>query len=148
MHRVTSLFAGLLFAATSFAGAQEPQLRQEIPENAFNTRQLIVWTSLQKPQPAPQPLPPRDTPIPQPDQSQAQQAKTPSDAQSEQSSAQSFTGKIVKDGAEYVLKSESTTYQLDQQGDASHYENKSVKVTGKLDAGTTRIHVLRIELLS
>lgn len=148
MYRVTTLFAGLLLSVASSVGAQEPQLRQEIPENAFNTRQLIVWTSLQKPQPAPQPLPPRDTPIPQPDQSQAQESRSSSDARTQQSAAQTFTGKIVKNGAEYVLKSENTTFQLDQQSDASQYENKSVKVTGNLDAGTTRIHVLKIELLS
>jgi glucan-binding YG repeat protein len=148
MYRMTGLLAGVILAGSAVALGQEPQLNQEIPENAFSTRDLIAWTSLQKPQPAPQPLPPRDTPIPQPDQPQDQKAKAPAGPQSQQSPAQSFTGRIVKEGAEYVLKGENTTYQLDQQSDASRFENKNVKVTGNLDAGTTRIHVLKIELLS
>jgi hypothetical protein len=146
MHRTASLMAGLILCLVSFASAQEPQLKPEIPEDAFGTRQLIAWSSLQKPQPAPQPLPPRDTPIPQPDQPPDQQSKSPADPQ-QQSPLQSFTGKIVKEGAEYVLKG-STTYQLDQQSDASQYENKEVKVTGNLDAVSHRIHVVKIELLS
>jgi hypothetical protein len=148
MYRMTSLLAGLLLAVSAIAVAQQPELKPQIPENVFSTRDLIAWTSLQKPQPTPQPLPPRDTPIPQPDQPRDQQAQAPAASQSQQSPAQSFTGKIVKEGAEYVLKGENTTYQLDQQSDASRYDNKNVKVTGNLDAGTTRIHVLKIELLS
>lgn len=146
MCRTTSLAGFILFVA-SLAFTQEPQLKSEIPEDAFGTRQLIAWSSLQKPQPAPQPLPPRDTPIPQPDQPADQQSKSPADPQRPQSPVQAFTGKIVKEGAEYVLKG-STTYKLDEQSDASQYENKEVKVTGNLDTASNRIHVVKIELLS
>jgi hypothetical protein len=147
MYRTTSLAAGFIVCVASIAFAQEPQLKPEIPEDAFGTRDLIAWSSLQKPQPMPQPLPPRDTPIPQPDQSADQQAKSPADPQHQQSPVQAFTGKIVKEGAEYVLKG-STTYMLDEQSDASQYENKEVKVTGNLDTASHRIHVVKIELLS
>lgn len=148
MNRMTSLLFVLLLATASLALGQEPQAPQT-PEDAFGTRQLIAWSSLQKPQPAPQPLPPRDTPVPQPDQPPDQQAKSPADPNSEQSPAQSFTGKIVKDGEEYVLKAAgNTTYELDQQTDLQRYENQSVRVIGKLQSGTNKIHVEKIELMS
>ena len=113
------------------------------------TRQLIAWSQLQKPQPVPQPLPPRDTPIPQPDQ-QGQQTKPPADPQNPQTPAtQTFTGKIVKDAGKYVLKvASNTTYQLAEQGDVKQYENQEVKVIGSLDAGSNTIRIVKIELLS
>jgi hypothetical protein len=150
MDRMTNFLASLVAtAAVSCAFGQEPALNQQTPEDAFQTRDLIAWSSLQKPQPAPQPLPPRDTPIPQPDQPPDQQAKSPGDRQTEQSPAQSFTGRIVKEGAQYVLRAASnTTYELDGQNDLQRYENKNVRVTGTLESGTNNIHVVKIELLS
>lgn len=145
----TGLAVGLAIAIAPFAAAQEPQTNQQTPEDAFETRQLIVWSSLQKPQPAPQPLPPQDTPLPQPDQSSDQQSKSPADPQTQQSPAQSFTGRILKNGDEYVLKTASnTTYQLDEQSGVRQYENKNVRIEGNLDAATSKIHVVKIELLS
>jgi len=127
--------------------AQEPQ--PKTPEDAFTTRELIAWSQLQKPQPAPQPLPPRDTPIPEPAQPQDQHAKAPADPQTQQEPVQSFTGKIVRQGDKYLLKTESSTvYQLDVQGDLQKYENERVKVTGDLDARSNTIRVVKIELLS
>jgi Protein of unknown function (DUF5818) len=149
MGRLTNFIAAFFFATVSCALAQQPSLDQQNPEDAFQTRQLIAWSSLQKPQPAPQPLPPRDTPIPQPDQPPDQQAKAPGNSQTEQSPAESFTGKIVKDGAEYVLRAASnTTYHLDDQSDLQRFENQNVRVTGKLETGTNTIHVVKLELLS
>lgn len=149
MDRTTSLLACLFFGMVSFSFAQEPPLSQQTPEDAFETRQLIAWSNLQKPQPAPQPLPPRDTPIPQPGQQPDQQSKSPADPQTEQSPAQSFTGKIVKDGAEFILKAAgNTTYQLDGQSDLQRFENQNVRVTGTLDTGANRIHIVKIELMS
>jgi uncharacterized protein DUF5818 len=150
MGRTANLLGILRLGITSFALSQEPQLpTPQVPEDAFATRQLIAWSSLQKPQPAPQPLPPRDTPIPQPDQPSDQQAKPPADPQNQQAPAQSFTGKIVKDGGKYVLKvARDTTYQLDEQGVAEQYDNQNVKVIGNLDTGANTIHVVKIELLS
>jgi hypothetical protein len=148
MNRTTNLFAGFLLAITSLAFGQEPQPTPRFPEDAMETQQLIAWSRLQKPQPAPQPLPPPDTTIPQPDQ----QGKRPADPQTSQDQTpvtQSFTGKVIKDGNKYVLKVASNiTYDLQEQGDAKQYENKSVKVIGNLDKNTNTIRVVKIELLS
>lgn len=149
MYRWTSLLTGLILATFSYAAAQQQSENPQTPEDAFGTRQLIAWSSLQKPQPAPQPLPPRETPVPQPDQAPDQQAKPPADGNTDQSPAESFTGKIVKDGAEYVLRAASnTTYRLDQQEDLQRFEDQNVRVTGKLEPATRRIHVVKVELLS
>lgn len=148
MYRITGIGA-FLFAAICCATAQQPQNTPQTPEDAFSTRQLIAWSSLQKPQPSPQPLPPRDTPIPQPDQPSEEQPKSPGNAQGDQSQSQLFTGKIVKQGAGYVLRAASnTTYELDTSGNLQRFENQNVRVTGSLETGTNRIHVVKIELLS
>jgi hypothetical protein len=148
MNRTTNLFMGVLLAMTPLAfGQGEPQTPQ-VPEDAFTTRQLVAWSRMQKPQPAPQPLPPRDTPVPQPDQ-QDQQGKQPETPSQQTPTTQSFTGKIVKDGDKYVLKvASNTTYELQEQGDVKQYENQTVKVIGKLDTGSNTIRVVKIELLS
>lgn len=149
MGRLANLSIVFFLAALSCALAQEPPANQQTPEDAFETRQLIAWSSLQKPQPAPQPLPPRDTPIPQPDQQADQQAKAPGNSQADESPAESFTGKIVKQGAEYVLRaSGATTYHLDDQSSLERFEDKNVRVMGKLEKGSSTIHVIKIELLS
>jgi hypothetical protein len=148
MNRTTNCFAGFLLAVAPLAFGQEPQLTQQFPEDALATRQLVAWSRLQKPQPTPQPLPPRDTPLPQPDP-QDQQAKQPADPHTQQTPTQSFTGKIVKDGGRYVLKvASNSTYQLDTKGDVKQYENQDVKVIGSLDSASNTIRVVKIELLS
>jgi Protein of unknown function (DUF5818) len=148
MNRTTNCLGGLLLAITPLAFGQEPQLTPQFPEDSLATRQLIAWSRLQKPQPAPQPLPPRDTPIPQPDQ-QDQQVKPPADPHNQQTPTQSFTGKIVKDGGRYVLKvSSNSTYQLDTPGNVKQYENQEVKIIGNLDSSGNTIRVVKIELLS
>ncbi len=148
MVRMTTLLAALALSLTPWALAQQAQPDPQVPEDAFTTRQLIAWSGLQKPQPAPQPLPPRDTPIPQPDQPTDQQANPPADPHGEQRPSESFTGKIVKDGDRYCLRSGSKTYQLSGQGGLEKYENQSVRVVGSLDSGTDTIRVLKIDLLS
>jgi hypothetical protein len=98
---------------------------------------------MQKPQPAPQPMPPRDTPVPQTDESRPN-----SDSQSEQLPTQTFTGKIVREGTRYVLKvASNTAYQLDEQ-DLKQYENQDVRVIGTVDKERNMINVVKIELLS
>jgi hypothetical protein len=58
-------------------------------------------------------------------------------------------GKIIKDGATYVLKvSGNTSYQLEGAENAKQYEDKNVKVVGSLERGGGTIHVVKIELLS
>jgi hypothetical protein len=148
MNRTTNWFVGLLLATAPLAFGQEPQLTSQFPAEPLASQQLIAWTSLQKPQPAPQPLPPPDTPIPQPDP-QGQKAQPSPNPQTPETPAQSFTGKIVKDGNKYVLKvTNDTAYQLDQQEDISRYENQGVKIVGHLDTGSNTIRVIKIELLS
>jgi hypothetical protein len=57
-----------------------------------------------------------------------------------------FSGKIVKSGTKLVLAGDGkTTYQLDDQQKAHDFLNKSVKVTGVLDASTGTIRVSAIE---
>jgi hypothetical protein len=148
MNRTTNWLPGILLALTPFAVGQQPQFASQLPEEALASQQLIAWSWLQKPQPAPQPLPPRDTPIPQPDP-QGQQAQPPVNPQNQQTPTQSFTGKIVKDGEKYVLKvTSSAAYLLDEQGTLKQYENQNVKVIGSLDPGSNTIHIVKIELLS
>ncbi|HKM48672.1 MAG TPA: DUF5818 domain-containing protein [Terriglobales bacterium] len=57
-----------------------------------------------------------------------------------------FNGKIVKSGDKLVLTDadNKTTYQLDDQQKAQDFLNKSVKVTGVLDAATGTIRVSAI----
>ncbi len=146
--RWTSISLGLLIALAPFAFSQEPTSAQT-PEDAFSARELVAWSRLQKPQPAPQPLPPRDTPIPQPDPSSDQQSKAPADQTGEARPGQSFSGRVVKEGNEYVLRmADNTTYQLDEQGGMDRYEDKRVRVVGTLDRASNTIHVLKIELIS
>jgi hypothetical protein len=57
-----------------------------------------------------------------------------------------FSGKIVKSGGKLVLTDagNNTTYQLDDQQKAREFLNKTVKVTGVLDATTGTIRVSAI----
>ncbi|HEX7423419.1 MAG TPA: DUF5818 domain-containing protein [Terriglobales bacterium] len=62
-------------------------------------------------------------------------------------SEKTFSGKIMKSGNKLVLTDivNKTTYQLDDQQKAQAFLNKSVKVTGVLDASTGTIRVSAIE---
>ena len=156
MNRAMIVAPTLLLALTSVVFGQTRQSDSQSPEDSMNSRELIAWSGLQKPQPAPQPLPPPDTAVPQPDPSQEQPAKQQPDAQAQQApseaqqpTAQSFVGKIMKDGGKYILKvSSNTTYQLLGDVNAEKYENQNVKVVGDLDSKNNTIHVVRIDLLS
>ena len=67
---------------------------------------------------------------------------TPANADSEKT----FSGKIVKTGGKLVLTTaDKTTYQIDDQQKAQDFLNKSVKVTGVLDAATGTIRVSAID---
>jgi hypothetical protein len=57
-----------------------------------------------------------------------------------------FSGKIVKSEGKLVLKTaDKTTYQIDDQQKAQDFLNKTVKVTGVLDAETGTIRVTAID---
>jgi DNA-nicking Smr family endonuclease len=108
--------------------------------------QLIAWSQLQQPQPLSQPLPPADQ-ADQTNQKAVSQNQTAQDQQ--ESSAQVFTGTIVKDEARYVLKAaDGASYQLDDQEKAKLYEGKQVKIVGSIDAHGTTLHITSIELIS
>jgi uncharacterized protein YdeI (BOF family) len=67
----------------------------------------------------------------------------------DQSKATTFTGTIVKDGENYVLRDSSGgIYKLDDSSRAQAFEGKTVKVTGKLDADSKLIHVDSIQALA
>jgi len=64
----------------------------------------------------------------------------------QQQQAQTFTGTVVRDGGQYVLRDSSgQTYKLDNPDQAKQYEGKTVKVTGTLDQQAMTIHVQNIE---
>jgi hypothetical protein len=89
--------------------------------------------------PAPtQSSPAQDTTQTPPDQApstSAQDTTTPSQSQS------ALTGTVVKAGGKYVLKTDTMTYQLDDQDMAQKYEGREVKVNGTVDSTTSIIHV-------
>jgi uncharacterized protein YdeI (BOF family) len=60
-----------------------------------------------------------------------------------------FTGTVVKDGEQYVLRDSSGgVYKLDDTSRAQAFEGKTVKVTGRLDANSKMIHVDSIQALA
>lgn len=60
-----------------------------------------------------------------------------------------FTGTIMKDGEQYVLRDSSGgVYKLDDSSRAQAFEGKTVKVTGRLDANSKMIHVDAIQALA
>jgi hypothetical protein len=78
-----------------------------------------------------------------------QQPMQPDDQQAANANADSekiFSGKIMKSAGKLVLTTaDKTTYQIDDQQKAQDFLNKSVKVTGVLDASTGTIRVTAIE---
>jgi hypothetical protein len=76
-----------------------------------------------------------------------QQQASPDDNASKSMGEKSFTGTIMKSGDMFVLQdaASDTSYQLDDQAKAKHYQNKQVKVKGTLDAATGTIKVASIE---
>ena len=139
----TTVWVGLA-ALAPFAWSQQPQLHREIPEDAFGTRELIVWSGVQEPPPTPQPLPAPDNQPLQPDQ----RLKPTAGPHTQQTLAESFSGCIVRHGDRYALKATgNATYELDQQTGVEQYENKNVHIVGKLDAASNRIRILWIALV-
>jgi uncharacterized protein YdeI (BOF family) len=92
------------------------------------------------------------SPMPVIQEPQAPPAQTSPDQtmpSQDQSKASTFTGTIVKDGENYVLRDSSGgIYKLDDSSRAQAFEGKTVKVTGKLDADSKLIHVDSIQALA
>jgi uncharacterized protein YdeI (BOF family) len=86
--------------------------------------------------------PPAQTP---PAQTSPDQAMPNQDA----SRTKTFTGTVVKDGEQYVLRDSSgSVYKLDDSTRAQTFEGKTVKVTGTLDSNSKMIHVDSIQALA
>jgi hypothetical protein len=154
MARKTGLFgmaglfmAGLLLPVSVAAQQPRAQPSPELPASVLGP-QLIVWSQLQQPTPVPQPLPGSNQPAVQvPVRRSGKEPATPQ-AQT-QSSMQTFTGTIVKDGGRYLLKlSDSGTYLLDDQSKAKEFEGKQVKIGGSLDTNGNVVRVLSVESVS
>jgi hypothetical protein len=88
----------------------------------------------------------------QPDATAQQQneAQMPASGDTTTHEAKTFTGHIVKENGELVLKDPVTkvSYKLDDAAKAKQYVGKQVKVIGKLDMNSNTILIERIELLS
>lgn len=143
----TKLLGVALFPIVSTVLAQQPN--PQTPEDAFTTRELIAWSQLQKPQPAPQPLPPSESPVPQLEQPRDQQAKPPTDSHAQQEPARLFTGRIVKEGERYFLQlTGNTNYQLEQDRGLGVYEARNVRILGFLNIDNNTIHAVSVQVLS
>jgi len=61
-------------------------------------------------------------------------------------SARNFDGRIVKLGNQFVLRNATahTSYKLDDQKKAMHYQGKKVKVTATMDSVSNTLHVIDI----
>ena len=83
----------------------------------------------------------------QPQQSEAQM---PSSGDTTTHEAKAFSGRIVEENGEVVLKDPvaKISYKLSDLAKAKQYVGKQVKVTGKLDMDSNTIAVDSIELLS
>jgi hypothetical protein len=93
------------------------------------------------------PLPEPDAkPAPPADQQAGRSSNSPAQPQTPKPS---ITGIVVRQGEKYVLKvGDNTTYQLDDQSRAAQYQDKQVKVVGRLDADNNTLHIESIELAS
>jgi Protein of unknown function (DUF5818) len=97
---------------------------------------------------------PSETPSQPPSASDSQTPSAPdttmpqsqTDATQAQQSARAFEGMIQKSGNQFVLQETTTqtSYQLDDQHKAKHFEGKSVKVMATIDASTNQLHVVDI----
>jgi hypothetical protein len=80
-------------------------------------------------------------------QAQQNEAQMPASGEATTRDAKTFTGRIVKENGQIVLKDPVTkvTYKLDDSAKAKQYLGKQVKATGKLDMNTNTIQLERVE---
>jgi uncharacterized protein YdeI (BOF family) len=80
-------------------------------------------------------------------QPQQNEAQTPASGDVTTHEAKAFSGRIVKENGDFVLKDPVTTvsYKLDNQEKAKQWVGKQVKVTGKLNMDSNTIEVDGIE---
>jgi uncharacterized protein YdeI (BOF family) len=90
------------------------------------------------------------TPMPviQEPQAPPAQAQPDQPMANQDSKSTSFTGIVMKNGEQYVLRDSSgSVYKLDDSSRAQSFEGKTVKITGRLDADSKTIHVDAIRAL-
>ena len=111
----------MLMSAQLFAQHAAPSAQQQYP-----TQQPGQDPAQQQPRQAPDQSPTPD-----------------SQAQSQSTGVQVFTGTIVKSGDKYVLQdsASNTTYDIDHQDQVKQFEGKKVRVHGTLDSSGKMIHV-------
>ena len=83
-------------------------------------------------------------------QQQQNEAQMPASGDTTTHEAQTFTGRIVKEKDELVLKDPVTKviYKLDDSAKAQQYVGTQVKVTGKLEMNSNTIRVEGIKPIS
>jgi uncharacterized protein YdeI (BOF family) len=92
------------------------------------------------------------TPMPVIQEPQAPPSQTSPDQTTpnqDQAKTSTFTGVIVKNGEQYVLRDSSgNVYKLDDSSRVQVFEGKTVKIVGKLDPDSKMIHVDSIQALA
>src|SRR2546422_4780684 len=149
--------------------ARKPQKRKTFSEDFMNKRTHSLWllitlallgvilsgAQLNAQQPAMQPdqqspsQPTAQQPAQQTEQqpgqapAQPEQQAPDSQAQTQQTEAQTFTGTIMKSDDKYVLKDSDsgTMYDIDRQDLVKTHEGKRVRIQGTLDSDGKTIHV-------
>jgi hypothetical protein len=135
----------LVMATWAFAQAGSPQPCPKSPAGTLGC-ELIAWSGLQTPIPLPEPDSKPSAPV---NRQPPQSSQSPNPQAQPQATRQSITGIIVREGEKYVLEAgDNTTYQLDDQDKAKQYQDKRVRVVGKVDADTNTLHVESIDLVS
>jgi lipopolysaccharide export system protein LptA len=81
---------------------------------------------------------------PSPNEPQTQSSPAP-DTSADTQAPKSFSGTVVKMQKQYVLKTDTATYKLDDQTKAKQFSGKQVTVSGTLDQSTSMIRVSDIE---
>lgn len=117
-----------------------PAAFAQVPADTEESGSLILWTQMEQPQPIQ-----AKQQSPQPHRGYEDQSE---DVQ-RQPASQTFTGTIMKDGNQYVLKTaDNITYQLDDQDRARKFDDKQVEIMGILNTATNRIQVRDIKASS
>jgi hypothetical protein len=159
---VACVLACLFVPVPFLIGQQDPSSPAPIPDSHdLTSSDLIAWSGMQSPQPVspsgqqplgPDPHPetqPPKNPTPSPDAAPTKTAVPAQDSDQNQTpAARTFLGTISKRADAYVLKTESTSYQLDAQDKAKQFEGQKVRVIGILDPSGQSIQVQSIDPIS
>jgi Protein of unknown function (DUF5818) len=142
MKKTLSVVAILALVVTMLPAAFAQTSDQTSPSSsAPGASSPAASSSTSQGQTSPAQTSPAQTSPSTPDQSSSAQGSASAASQD----AESFTGTVVKSGDKYVLKTDTGTYQIDDQDKAKQFEGKQVKVSGNLDKATSTLHVTDIQ---